>query len=113
MNNQEQELVKTHRPFRIPTDVSYLWHQKGRENYIRVVKNMGIYDICECAEILGWKKREDSGTVGQKECVVCKSLIWPLSYVYDCDECTEPALASKFPVLASDKFICHYCEIGE
>ena len=98
---------------RLPVDFSYLWYAKGRENYVTIVKNMGITDICECPGNGPYSRRRDSGTVGQLECTKCRLLVYPLSYMYECDSCTEPTLAEEFPVSKDSKFLCSYCLVGE
>jgi hypothetical protein len=99
--------------FRHTSDLSSRWFGKGRRRMIEVCKDLGITDICTCnpdTTTQGpWQVRPDSGKVGMNECSTCHHLLWPLSYVYDCDECTEPVLADKFPVPLDEDFLCIDC----
>ena len=106
-------MTKNRVNIRLPVDFSYLWYAKGRENYVTIVKNMGITDICECTNEVSFNRRRDSGKLGQVECARCRQLVYPLNYVYPCDSCTEPTLADEFPVSRDTRFLCSYCLVGE
>lgn len=107
------------------SDLDYLWFGKGRARLVALCKNMGIRDICECDDRdwnsattsdprnPDWRIRPNSGPVGMKECTACRCLLWPLSYVFDCDNCTEPTLANKYPVTLDEEFLCFDCQIDE
>jgi hypothetical protein len=90
-------------------DVGYLWLAKGRENYIKVCKNMGIYDICECDGHPGTRIRPNSGHPGMLECRECGGLKHPLSHLYHCDECTEPFLPDQYALGLNERALCLYC----
>jgi hypothetical protein len=91
-------------------DLDYLWLIKGRENYISVVKRLGIQDVCECEDYRDHKqRREGSGKPGQEECSVCGCLIRPMQYIYACDECTEPFLSEKYYLCTNEPALCPYC----
>lgn len=99
--------------FRKPSDLGYRWFGKGRQAMLDVCADLGITDVCTCdperVQDLPWRYRPDSGKVGERECLKCRHLLWPLSYVYDCDECTEPTLSDTFP--PPDDFICIDCAL--
>ena len=84
---------------------------------VAVCKGLGITDVCTCDVWKTtnfpekWRYREGSGKPGMRECLTCHHLLWPLSYVYDCDECTEPTLSDKFPVTLDEEFICFDCAL--
>lgn len=104
---------------RRPSKLNYLWHGKGREVLIRVCHNMGITDICTCdpqPPLQHFRYRPGSSSnpyapgLGMKECLDCHHLQYPLQYVYDCDECTEPFLIDKFPPPHVEvEFLCFDC----
>jgi hypothetical protein len=104
--------------YRKPSSLGYLWFGQGRARMLEVCHNLGITDVCTCEEWDGakepgpWRMRPDSGRVGMRECKQCHHLLWPLSYVYDCDECTEPTLTEKFPVDLDEEFLCFDCALG-
>jgi len=100
----------------IGVDLHPYYGGKGRKAYIKVYKNMGFYDICECnldkdipTKYIRKRVRPNSGIVGEQECVECGYLVWPLSAVFECDECTEPALSDKYPVALDEEFLCSEC----
>lgn len=102
---------------RIPSlNIDHLHQGKSREVYLRVAKNLGIDDVCEC-NIVGTifnvkpptKIRENSGKIGQDECTLCGMLRHPLWYIYDCDECCEPTLSPIHPIPKGQAFYCQYC----
>lgn len=99
------------RKFRHTADLHHLWGGQGRARYIEVVKNLGFNDICECEDFRNkpHRYRKESGTVGQMECAECHYLVWPLSSVYECDECMELTLSDKYPVRADEVFLCGDC----
>lgn len=106
--------MKANHQFRSPVDMSKLWHAKGRKNYIKVFKGLGFNDICEC-DIMSTSDKRRNGNkckrrgTNQWECMKCRSLIWPMAYLYYCDECTEIVLADHFPVKLSEEFYCEDC----
>jgi hypothetical protein len=99
--------------FRKPSDLGYKWFGKGRKAMLAACKDEGISDVCTCdmerPQNIPSRIRPNSGRVGMRECLECKHLIWPLSYVFDCDECTEPVLSDTFP--PPDNFICFDCAL--
>jgi hypothetical protein len=102
---------------RRPADFNKLWHGKGRARMIEVYKNLGFWDVCECdpAEKHGWRYRKDSGRTGSPgmaECTYCHHLLWPMQYIYECDECLEPFLIDKFPppMKHQEDLLCPECE---
>jgi hypothetical protein len=94
------------------TDIS----RAGRAAYIKAVKGMGFYDICECDWVeeqeipVPFRVRPDTGVIGQKECIYCAHLIWPLSSIYECDACAEPTLSDTYPVSEDELFLCQDCQ---
>jgi hypothetical protein len=94
-------------------DLSYLFLAKGRENYIEVVQNLGINDICECVykppATHPTRLRVGSGHPGEIECKICGFLVYPLSYMYECDECTEPFLSNQFSLELNEPALCSDC----
>lgn len=100
-------------------DLSYLWHGKDRANMIRVVKNLGIDDVCTCDPFPGiahfrYRPGSDSsgGPLGMRECLDCHYLHFPLAYVYVCDECTEPFLLEQFPPPKKNvELLCFDCAL--
>lgn len=105
----------SHKP-RIPANLGYLWFGQGRERMLQVAKNLDIVDICTCERVgkseLPWRYRPNSGKVGMRECLTCHHLLWPLSYVFECDECTEPFLVDHFPIFEDEECLCFDCAIG-
>lgn len=101
------------RKYRIAYDMRRVIMGKTREQYIEVMKNMGIDDVCECLEhnLIFKKKRRrpETGHPGQLECTICGCLIWPHSSIYECDECTEPVLANEYPLPKNREFLCSEC----
>lgn len=104
--------MKTNHKFRPPVDLSEHWMHKGRKKYIEVFKRLGFNDICECnikndMRAVGNKRKRRN--TNQWECTECRSLIWPMAYLYHCDECTEITLADHFPVRLDKDFYCDDC----
>lgn len=100
---------------RRPSNFNKLWHGKGRKRMIEVYKNLGFYDVCECEDAHGWRFRKDSGnggSPGMAECTYCGYLIWPMQYIYDCDECMEPFLIGRFPppLAHVEDLLCPECD---
>jgi len=96
--------------YRQKIDYTRLIKNASRDRYVQIVKNMGIDDICECGEFKHYgRRREGSGLNGLLECSECHYLKYPLSYMYMCDECTEPALSEVNPLRADIKFYCEDC----
>lgn len=101
------------RPHRRPSDFDSLWFGQGRARMIEVYKNLGFYDVCECdrTEIKGQRDRKSMLPSVVMECTYCHYLIWPMQYIFDCDECTEPFLVDKFPPVKYDELLlCPDCE---
>lgn len=100
--------------YRRPYDTYSLWLSKGRKRYVEVFKNLGFWDICECSDDtkqIPQRKRPDSGNPGLTECAKCGHLVWPLTAVYECDECMEPTLSDKYPVSEDEPFLCRDCSL--
>lgn len=100
---------------RRPSDYNKLWFGQGRKRMIEVYKNLGFYDVCECEEDHGIRYRKDSGasgSPGMAECPYCHYLIWPMQYLYDCDDCMEPFMIDKFPpaMLHVADLLCPDCQ---
>lgn len=106
------DITASSKKYRPAIDTHPLWGAQGRARYIEVYKNMGFWDICECEDYrnIPHRKRADSGPVGLTECTKCKHLVWPMSAIYQCDECLEPTLSDTYPVSAKDEFLCSDCE---
>ena len=106
-------MAEANRQFRLPFDNSYLWRAKGRKNYIAQFKKLGFTDICECFitsnDVRKPGNKQKRRNANQYECTECHCLVWPFAYIYECDECTEPALADHFPVKRSEHFLCDDC----
>lgn len=83
-----------------------------RAQYIALVKRMGIHDICECEpfEWVSGRRRANSGVNGMLECSDCFCLIYPLMYMYACDECTEATLATESFQPIKPDFYCEDCQ---
>jgi hypothetical protein len=99
--------------FRNPSKLGWRWFGYGRERMLEVCNDLGIKDVCTCDPIPALSNsriRKNSGITGMRECKECHHLVWPLSYVYDCDECTEPVLSDEFPPVLD--FICYDCAIN-
>lgn len=102
--------------YRTPIDFRYLWFGKGEEVYYEAFLKLGFTDICECEEESGKSryqrgvKRSNSGATGQLECKNCGCLLYPFQHLYECDECTEPALADKYPLPVDEPFLCEDCQ---
>jgi hypothetical protein len=103
----------TYEPYKFRQRVrfEYLYKGKSRSEYVGIVKRMGITDICECVPftLVSSRRRANSGVNGITECRVCEGILYPLMYMYACDECTEPALAEVSYLPVSIDFICDNC----
>lgn len=99
---------------RKPMDFRYLWFGKGRDVMIKVFKNLGFDDVCECPQPAPMRYRKNSGvkgSPGMQECAYCHHLIWPMQYIFECDECCEPILLDQFPApLIYEDLLCPECQ---
>jgi hypothetical protein len=97
--------------FRQRLRFEYLYKGKSRKEYINICKRMNIHDICECEphELTMTRRRPNSGVNGIAECRECTLIMYPLMYMYACDECTEPALADQSYLPEDVVFYCEYC----
>lgn len=113
MSPRERQLVAGDN-LRRPMDLAYLWHGKGRERMIEVYKNLGFYDVCECPQPTGTRYRKGSGrrgSPGMLECTICHYLIWPMQYIFECDDCCEPILLDQFPApFIYEDLLCAECQ---
>lgn len=105
-----ESMRRNRKAYDIGRDISRL----GRLAYIKAVKGMGFYDVCECYgnddfQSIPMRVRPGTGIIGQKECPVCENLLWPMSSIYACDRCSEPTLSEEYPLSESEDFLCQDC----
>lgn len=91
--------------------LEHLYKNKTRKEYVQLCKRMGIDDVCECEPfaLISTKRRANSGVNGILECRECECIMYPLMYMYECDECTELTLAEVSFLPLTPAFYCEDC----